>query len=83
MVGPRVGEREAAEQPRDERAHHRHARRAADQHDLVDRLRIDARVGDRALDRRAQPAQQRLRRLLEFRAGHLAAARSSSASSIS
>ena len=49
----------------------RHARRAADEHDLVDLLRVDAGVGQRLLHRRHRPLQQVVDELFELRARQL------------
>ena len=48
--------------------HLRHARRSADEDDLVDRLRIEARIGDRLPHRLHRPLQKVVDELLEFRA---------------
>jgi hypothetical protein len=59
----------------EELAHHlldlRHARRAADQHDLVDLLRVHARVRQRLLHGRHRPLQQVVDELFELRARQL------------
>ncbi len=51
--------------------HLRDARRAADQHDLVDLRRVDAGVGERLLGRADRLLQQVLDELLELRARQL------------
>ena len=51
--------------------HLRHARRAADEHDLVDLRRVDARVRQRLLHRRHRPLQQIVDELLELGARQL------------
>ena len=60
-----------AEQLLDDRLHLRNARRAADQHDLVDLRRVDAGVGQRLLGRADGPLQQVVDELLELGARQL------------
>ena len=58
----------------------RHARRAADQHDLVDLRRVDAGVGQRLLHRRHRALQQIVDQLLELGARQLRSAGASARS---
>ena len=53
------------------RLHRRHAGHAADEHDVVDLRGVEAGVGERLLRRRDRALEQRVRELLELRAGEL------------
>ena len=70
-----MDQRHPPEQARDEGADHRHPRRPADEHHRVEGGGIEPRIGDGALHRRAQAAQERSRLSLEGIAAERAAQR--------